>query len=801
MNEQKNLSDKIQAHHPSIDNLESLKKLFEDGAYENVINTAIKLSDRFPESDILSNIIGSSYISLSNPQKASRYLQRALQQNPRNSDAHFNLGVLEKKRGNIKGAINHLTQAIQFKIHFPKAFFLLGECYQELQDFPQAIKKLRVSGRAEKYRYRSFLKISQLLLQSNKTLEALEFAEKCLQERPDEWDALRQYVYVQNALSNSGIALDTLHERQLVHADNPELYHLLSDTSSLMGLTDDVTHYLEQGLGIDRNNKTTLTKLFKCYEGQKKLTEALKVARRLLQIAPSDKSSHFRVGFILMEVDELDEALIHLNNGITLDPASIDGRFLLASCQRRLKLNAAAANNFKPIADLLSKSIIANNEMALCLIDMGKPREARALLNTLVTHAPLNADAISNIGLSYEQEMKLDKAYEHFSQAFELSGEARFAANAAMSLQGQGKKEDARAFWAKSIQAEPENPAGYQNYMHLTKVQKDDTIFQELKKRVANAEIDRSDPSTFFALFKGFDDMGEYSSAFEALKQGNDLRASASPFTNLEQRDEFKIIKSIQEVTSKKNRANNMLESEMQHVFIIGMPRSGTTLAEQILTSHSEVTGFGELSFVSTIFNELPLVPGPDLKGYYTEFRRMVEPFFHDSTTKFVVEKTPLNFKFIGHLKSAFPNAKFVYCARDARAVCWSNYKINFFADGLQYSNDLDELVDFYNLHLDYMSFWKSQFEDELYYLDYEALTENQEEETRKLLAFCGLEWQQACLEFHTNKKSVKTASVAQVRNKIYKGSSEAWRAYEEHLEPYFEKLKAMKLDPKGMVR
>ena len=156
--------------------------------------------------------------------------------------------------------------------------------------------------------------------------------------------------------------------------------------------------------------------------------------------------------------------------------------FFFSLVSTSLKLNAAAAINFKPVADLLSKSIIAHNEMALCLIDMGKPKEARALLNTLVTHAPLNADAISNIGLSYEREMKLDKDYEHFSRAFELSGEGKFAANAAVSLQGQGKKEDARAFWSKSIQADPENPAGYQNYMHITKGQEDDTIFKALKQ-------------------------------------------------------------------------------------------------------------------------------------------------------------------------------------------------------------------------------------------------------------------------------------------------------------------------------
>ena len=109
--------------------------------------------------------------------------------------------------------------------------------------------------------------------------------------------------------------------------------------------------------------------------------------------------------------------------------------------------------------------------------------------------------------------------------------------------------------------------------------------------------------------------------------------------------------------------------------------------------------------------------------------------------------------------------------------------------------------MEYYNLHVEYMDYWKTAFPNEIFYFDYEFFTENQKQVTESLLEFCGLSWQQACLEFHNNEKFVKTASHAQVRKKLYTGSSEAWRTYEEHLAPYFEKLKVEKLDPKGMIR
>ena len=148
-----------------------------------------------------------------------------------------------------------------------------------------------------------------------------------------------------------------------------------------------------------------------------------------------------------------------------------------------------------------------------------------------------------------------------------------------------------------------------------------------------------------------------------------------------------------------------------------------------------------------------------------------------------------MNFRFIGFILSAFPEAKIVHLKRDARATCWSNYQYFFTNEENSYAFNLDDLAGFYGLYTDLMDFWHQTFPDKIYDLCYEDLTTNQEEETRKLLEYCELDWDENCLNFHTSKRAVKTASALQVTQKMYQGSSEAWKKHEEYLQPLIKAL------------
>jgi len=157
---------------------------------------------------------------------------------------------------------------------------------------------------------------------------------------------------------------------------------------------------------------------------------------------------------------------------------------------------------------------------------------------------------------------------------------------------------------------------------------------------------------------------------------------------------------------------------------------------------------------------------------------------------KVITDKLPLNFQYIGFILSAFPEAKIIHLKRDARATCWSNYKYYFVSKNNGYSNNFQDLAGFYGLYEDLMNFWHEKYPNKIYDISYEDLTVNQEEETRKLLDYCDLQWDKNCLNFHTNERAVRTVSALQVRKKMYQGSSEAWKKHWAYIQPLTNALK-----------
>ena len=156
---------------------------------------------------------------------------------------------------------------------------------------------------------------------------------------------------------------------------------------------------------------------------------------------------------------------------------------------------------------------------------------------------------------------------------------------------------------------------------------------------------------------------------------------------------------------------------------------------------------------------------------------------------KFVTDKMPQNFLYIGLISTVFPEAKIIHVRRDPAATCWSNFKHYFSADGLEYSYSLKDTVSYYKLYQDLMDFWDKNLDIEIYNLSYDSLTLNQEQETKRLIEYLELDWEEACLNPQDNRRNIKTASQLQVRKKVYKGSSRVWRKFEPYLNGIFDEL------------
>lgn len=222
------------------------------------------------------------------------------------------------------------------------------------------------------------------------------------------------------------------------------------------------------------------------------------------------------------------------------------------------------------------------------------------------------------------------------------------------------------------------------------------------------------------------------------------------------------------------------------------MLRSGTTLVEQILASHSMVYGAGELNLMYTAVHE---TGGPSAAVDEARLARIRKSYLDGlaqlgATEPVITDKMPSNFLWLGFIVTALPQARVIHTVRDARATCWSAYRHYFGGQGNAYTYNLDDLVSFYRMYADLMAFWHDKFPEKIYDLSYERLTEKQEDETRKLLEYLELPWEDHCLNFHETRRPVTTASASQVRQKMYQGSSEEWRKYEHFLRPMIERLK-----------
>ena len=278
-----------------------------------------------------------------------------------------------------------------------------------------------------------------------------------------------------------------------------------------------------------------------------------------------------------------------------------------------------------------------------------------------------------------------------------------------------------------------------------------------------------------------------FGNAFKYLKKANDIKRSYLKYDPERDERDINLIKNKFEEFLV-NSISRTPQIDKRFIFIIGMPRSGTTLVEQTICNVEGVASVGEAPFTTEFMSQTDLrkdlkTISADLSSFYAA---KIEKY--KFSENYIIDKMPFNLFWVGFLAISFPNAQFIHCKRDARATCWSNYETSF-AEGNQYSFKLDEIVRHYNNCEDLMLFWKSKFQDRIFTLDYDAFTEEPEILGRNLFEFLQLFWKQEYLDGGKNTRPVKTASQLQVKKGIYRGSSQVWKNFEPFIGEAFEPL------------
>lgn len=301
-----------------------------------------------------------------------------------------------------------------------------------------------------------------------------------------------------------------------------------------------------------------------------------------------------------------------------------------------------------------------------------------------------------------------------------------------------------------------------------------------------------------FGLGKAYEDLKQYDQSLKMYITANSLERRTNNYSIEREKGYFDRIK--------KTFNQSFVQSLKEHgckdeapVFVLGMPRSGTSLVEQILDCHSEIYGAGELDlFFNLAMNSDYGKPGLSEaikrpEEIAEEIRELGEEYCSSlrelSDNRFVIDKLPHNFLHIGLIKLALPNAKIIHCKRKPEDNCLSLFK-TYFSANIGFSYDLTELGKYHLLYQDLMEHWHATFPGQIFDVNYEEMINDQEKTTKGILEYCGLEWDVACLEFHKSNRPVKTASVAQVRKPIYKSSVDKWKRYENQLDPLLTALR-----------
>jgi len=438
------------------------------------------------------------------------------------------------------------------------------------------------------------------------------------------------------------------------------------------------------------------------------------------------------------------------------------------------------------------KNISLKNNLAKSYGNLLQYQLAEKLYNEIIEANPNYSIAYLNLGNQKRDLNQLTDAVKLYEMAIKISPENHIMLYAlALAHRGLGNFDNAVKYAKKVTLINPKYTRADLLISRCITYDEENWHYKELIKKTEKRElIEDEDIELCFSLSKANEDINKINDAYKFLKIGNDLRKKKSEY-NID--SDLKLIEKIKQLFKNLNLEKFSNNNPKKIIFVLGMPRSGTSLVEQIISSHSDVFGGGELPYIDILMkkyfmNNDEIQIDETLKTIEnTNKIQSIANEYLDYTknlninNKFFLDKSLLNFLWIGFIKILFPNAKILHCHRDPKNNCLSIYK-NLFRDGLGFAHNEKDLVKFYKAYEDLMNFWESKNIKNLINVRYEELVNNKDYEIKRIIKHCELEWEENCLNFYKNKNPIKTISAAQARKPIYKSSLNAFDQYKNFL-------------------
>jgi len=677
------------------------------------------------------------------------------------------LADAQRQQGRLAEAEQLCRQVLMASPGHAEAFHMLGIIAHQAGNLPAAIELVRRAIAADGRPVHYHANLCEMCRVAGRPKEAIEAGKRALELDPN----------AASAHCNLGIA-----------------YYDIEDYETAAKC------YL-RALELDPEFAEAASNLGNAYRARKRFEEALPAYERAIALRPGYAAAYNNMGTALRDMKRLDDAETTYRKAFALapdDPSVLKNLALAVSDLDRKQEALALLNRARVLApnDHQVYTYLASN-----FIDQHREAEAEAAGKQALALKPDDADALNVMGRVAAELERSEEALDYYRRALAIKPDLADAYNnMGNAIKELGRFDEARAAFEKAIELDPRMTGAYFNLADIRKFRDDDPMLAAMETMAAEIETftDEEQTQLHFALGKAYGDLGQHERSFRRLLTGNALKRRRIEY------DEREVLALFDRIAAAFTPAllqakQGMGDPSPVPVFVVGMPRSGTTLVEQILASHPKVFGAGELrqlnqvvaSACSTDQDSFPesvaRMSAEQIRGLGAAYLASVRSLATDAVR--ITDKMPSNFLFVGMIRLALPNARVVHVKRDPVDTCLSCFS-KLFAGEQNHTYDLAELGRYYRRYAALMAHWRQVLPKSfLLEVQYEDVVGDLEREARRIIAHAGLEWSEQCLAFHETKRPIRTASASQVRQPIYKSAIGRWVPYKDLLAPLLDVL------------
>jgi len=738
---------------PPLDSAGMLK-LLQSGRHAELEAQARERLAALPDSPVLWKFLGAALHAQG--RDALEALETAARLSPQDAESHTNLGNLLRARGRLPEAAQCHRRALSVNDNYAAAHNNLGGVLKDSGELAAAAASFRRAIRLEPQFALAHHNLGIVLRALGRPEEAIAAHRRVLALVPDHADAHAQLGSALRDLGRREEAVASYRRALVMQPQHAEALLHQGDTLMALGQNEAAAQHYQ----------------------------------RLLVLTPNAATVHGNLGHALRELGQAEAARVAFQRALELQPQSAEMHNNLGNGLFDLGHFDMAAASYRRAIDLNPDSAKAHNNLGSVLRELGHLDAAESSFARALALNPGSADTLTTLaavqrlqGRGEEAEAKLQLALELAPGAVAPTvARADLAADRGDFVLAEALYREAFAVDSNCVPAW----AGIAMIRRMTEV--DAPWFAQAEQLAAQPRRPRDEVTLRFAMGKYLDDIREYDRAFASYHRANEVVKTYRPAHDRQQlADTFEFVRQLYD-RRWIEAARARMPIRRQPIFVVGLPRSGTSLAEQILASHPDVFGAGELSFwkgaalrvgtESLAAGPSPAVTEP-LAVAYEDLIAKLAP-----EREFVVDKMPANFAHLGMIHAALPAARIIHMRRHPIDNCLSIYFQNFHV-AHSYANDLDDLAHYHDEYRRLLEHWLSVLPAEaILEVPYEALVADPEHWSRRMLEFVGLPWDDACLDFHRTERAVRTFSRWQVRQKISAGSVQRWRRYAAHVGP-----------------